>query len=129
MEREGHLTKLGIDMELDERVSCSMSVANGRVNVVSDNAIINATINHGINLAELAKLINDVRNAMGDDLSSEDTETINVSLKSLETELQQEKPRADIVRNKFAAIQAIESTEFSAAVVHLFQFVSDARRT
>ena len=122
---EGHLTKIGIDMGLDESVNYNISVTNGQVNVASDNAVINATINNGINLAELATLINNVRRTIASDLSPEDTESINGSLELLETELKQESPRKSVIRSVFTALQAIKSTtEFSAAVAELIQFAS-----
>jgi hypothetical protein len=44
---EDYLTKVGIDMGLDENVV--WNVCGGQVNVASGNATINATQNNGIN--------------------------------------------------------------------------------
>jgi hypothetical protein len=123
---ESHLVKIGIDMGLDETTKYNISVTNGQVNVANDNAIINATINNGIEQEQLLKLINDVRKVVPLELSSDDTASIKGSLELIETELKQDKPRKNIVQSAITALKAIKSTtEFSASVATLLQFVSN----
>ena len=124
---EGYLTKIGIDMGVDETVNYNISVVNGQVNVAHDKAIINATINSNFNHDELAKLINDVRAAMNKELPAEEKESVNDSLELVESELNKEKPRKGVIQLALNALKAIKSTaEFSAAVAVLIQFVSAA---
>lgn len=70
---EGHLTKIGYEMGMDEKMY--WNVSGGQVNVAGDNATINATQNNGIQSDELDKIVK----AIMDNVSSvnkEDAETI-----------------------------------------------------
>ena len=122
---EGYLTKIGIEMGLDENVNYNITVTNGQVNVANDNATINALINNAIDQSELLRLINEVKKAKTSEFSTEEIESINGSLELIESELKQEYPRKSIVHAAMTALKAIKSTvEFSAATATLIQFIS-----
>lgn len=54
---ESFLTKIGIDMGIDEKITYSITVQNGQVNIANDNATITATNTIGIDTTQLAELI------------------------------------------------------------------------
>ena len=73
---ECYLTKIGIDMGLDEKAFYSITVENGQVNISNDNSTINATNTvNGIDVANVSELIQVVRNS-ADSLSEDDEETL-----------------------------------------------------
>ena len=77
---ERYLTKIGIDMGIDEKITYSIIVENGQVNIANDNSTISAisTINK-IDTEKLTKLIEDIKGNAGG-LSKEDEETLVSSL-------------------------------------------------
>ncbi|MEZ4358453.1 MAG: hypothetical protein R2876_07595 [Eubacteriales bacterium] len=120
---ERYLTKIGIDMGMDESVRYSITVSNGQVNIANDNATINATNNSGIDSERLSLLINAVKTELNS-LSSADQESASDSLAVIEQELQTEKPRKNFIRTALSGLEILKgSTEFGAAVVTLVTFV------
>ena len=121
---EGYLTKMGIDMGIDESVQYNITVNNGQVNLASDNAVINATVNNRINQADLKSLLDKVIAVSNTELTDEEKITVSESLEVIHSELQQDKPKKTVVRGILNTLQAIKgTTEFSAAVVALVQFI------
>jgi hypothetical protein len=121
---EGHLTKIGIDMGIDDTTRHTITVNNGQINLASDNAVINATINNGINQAELKVLLDKVIAESKMDLSDNDQVAVQKTIAVVEQELSQDNPKKTVLRNILAGLQAIKgSVEFCAAVVDLMQFV------
>ncbi len=121
---EGYLTKVGIDMGIDETVKYNITVHNGQVNLASDNAIINATANNGVNLSELQGLLDRVISESKTNLSEDDTTVVSESVEVIQQELKQDKPKKTILRGVLSTLQGIAGTaEFLAAVAALVQFV------
>jgi len=121
---EGYLTKMGIDMGLDESVRYNITVHNGQVNLASDNAVINATVNNGINQTELQTLMDKVVSTSKLDMSVDDQTTVLESAEVILNELQQDKPKKSVVRGIVTTLQGIKgTTEFAAAVTVLAQFI------
>ena len=83
-----YLTKLGIEMGLDENVKYDISVKNGIVNVASDGGTINATntINNGIDQEKLNFLIEAVKQSAAE-IDQGEFEIINESLGLIKEEL------------------------------------------
>lgn len=119
---ERYLTKIGIDMGLDERITYSIS-NNGQVNIAKDNATINAIINTCVDCDKLGKLIADVQKAaIG--MPEDDKATLSDSLEVLDEQLKNEKPRKSFIRTAINGIKHLKWTaEFAAAVTALVQFV------
>ena len=93
---EGHLTKIGYEMGMDEKMY--WNVSGGQVNVASNNATINATQNNGIQSDELDKIVK----AIMDNVSSvnkEDAETIADSVNMIKDELLKPEPKRAIISN------------------------------
>lgn len=121
---EGYLTKMGIDMGLDENVKYNITVTNGQVNVATDAATINAIVNNGVDGEKLQNLLAEVLKACSVGLSEEDAETVHGSLEVIQEELTKPKPRKGFIQTAITALNAIKGTaEFAAAVVALVQFV------
>ena len=120
---ERYLTKIGIDMGLDDKNTYSITVTNGQVNIASDSAIINATsIVNAIDTSLLSELIENIKEE-SEPLSKEDKETLANCLDVVEEELKSDVPRKGFVKTAIAGIKAIKgTTEFAAAVAALVQF-------
>ncbi len=120
---EDYLTKIGIDMGIDEKTKYSITVNNGQVNLASDNSTINANqLNNGIDLQILKALVNNVKNEMS--CNEEDAQIINDSIEVIETELAQPTPKKNLLRIALSGIKTIKGTaEFGAAILALYQFV------
>ncbi len=110
-------------MGIDEKITYSITVSNGQVNIASDNATIMATNNAGINQAQLDTLISNVRIASSG-ITGEDAETLSDSLEVIEEQLKSNKPKRSLIRTAIAGIKALKGTaEFAAAVTALIQFI------
>ena len=120
---ECYLTKIGIDMGVDETIMYNITVHNGQVNVANDTAVINATNNLNTDSANLAALMQAVRDT-AINLPAEDMETVSDSLETIETEVVSATPKKGLLRIALNALQAMKGTvEFGAAVAALVEFV------
>lgn len=122
---ECYLTKIGIDMGLDEKKTYTITVHNGQVNVANDNATITAVNNGGVDRETLTALIQNVQVATRD-LSPQDIEMVSDSLETIETEATSNHPKKGLLRIAIEGIKAIKGTaEFGAAVTTLIQFLQN----
>ena len=121
---ETFLTKVGIEMGVDEHVTYNVNIENGQFNVANDNATINATLNNGVDFEKLEALLKGVLdNCNG--LSEEDTEAVQENLEVIKSELNEPKPKKSLLKTAMIGLKLIKgTTEFSAAVITLVQFVS-----
>lgn len=119
---ERYLTKIGIDMGVDEKIVYSITVQNGQVNIANDSAIITATNTIGIKTEQLLDLIRAVKNAASD-LSADEEEVLDSSLEVIQEELKNGEPRKSFLRTAFVSLKALKGTaEFAAAVTALIEF-------
>lgn len=120
---ESYLTKVGIDMGVDEKVTYSINVKNGQVNIASDNASITASNSIGIDNEQLNKLIGNIM-ANSTDLSDEDSETLTDSLEVIKSEIVETTPKKSMIKTAIAGLKAIKGTaELGAAIAALVQFI------
>ena len=113
---ERYLTKVGIDMGLDDKITYNVTAKDGQVIIATDHAHVTATNTVGTETGELAKLIAAVREA-SEGLNSEEQETVADSLEVIEVEASAEKPRKGMLKTAIAALKNINSiAEFSTAV-------------
>jgi F0F1-type ATP synthase epsilon subunit len=120
-----YLTKLGIEMGLDENAKYIISVDKGMVNVASENATINADniVNSPIDEKKLAELLDQVRQT-SPTVNPEEIEKINESLEVIKDELAKAQPKKTVVKLALGVLQGIKgSTEFLAAVATLATYV------
>lgn len=93
---EDYLTKVGIDMGLDENVV--WNVNGGQVNIASGHATINATQNNGVNGKELDDIIRGIMENLSD-LKKEDADEIADIVEMAKDELKKPEPRVSRLRN------------------------------
>jgi len=125
---ESYLTKIGIDIGMDENTTYSITVNNGQVNLATDNAMIKAVQNNRVDVDHLKALLEAVRKEIGDNLSLEDTDTANESLEAIESELSQTIPKRSLLKTAIKGLTTLKSTaEFGAAVAALAEFISNAK--
>lgn len=121
---ERYLNRIGIDMGIDEKITYSITVENGQVNIANDNSTINATntVNR-LDPEKLTKLIGDIKNeAKG--LSEEDEDILVSNLEVIKEELKAPSPRKSFLKTAISGLKIIKgTTEFAAAVTALLQFI------
>ena len=121
---ESYLTKVGIDMGIDEKNVYNVTVQNGQAIIANDNSSVTATTNIGVAANDIEQLIAAVRTKMDTLVSDEDKETVSESLEVIEAEVVSERPKKSMIRTAIASLQAIKGTvEFGSAVATLIQFV------
>lgn len=121
---ECYLTKVGIDMGLDDKVVYNVTVHNGQAIIASGNATVTASNNVGIGGEEFAKLIENVR-ASSETLTPEEKETVADSLEVIESEAPAEKPKKGMLRTALTTLKAVKGVaEFCAAVASLAEFIA-----
>lgn len=119
---ERYLTKIGIDMGVDEKNVYSITVQNGQVNIANDSAVITATNTIGIELEQMLDLIRAVKNAASD-FSTDEEETLDSSLEVIKEEIESGKPRKSFLRTAINGLKTLKGTaEFAAAVTALIEF-------
>jgi hypothetical protein len=120
---ERHLTKVGIDMGVDEKIVYNVTVEKGQAIIATEGSTVNATNQVGTDGDELAKLIAAVQAATGS-LAPEDKEAVTESLEVIAAEVSAEKPKKSMLRTALATLNTIKSVaEYGAAVASLIQFV------
>ena len=121
---ESYLTKVGIDMGIDEKNIYNVTVQNGQAIIANDNSSVTAITNIGATANDIEQLIAAVRTKMDTLTSDEDKEAASESLEVIEAEVISEKPKKSMIKTAIASLQAIKGTvEFGAAVAALIQFV------
>lgn len=101
---EEYLTKVGIDMGLDENVT--WNVSGGQVNIANDNSTINASQNNGISSDELNIIITEIKSNL-DGLSVENKETLIDSIEMIQEEIVKAEPKGKIISNGIKLIAPI----------------------
>mgnify|MGYP001041804461 CR=1 FL=1 len=118
------LTKIGIDMGIDEKNIYNVTVQNGQAIIASDNSSVTATTNIGETASDIERLINAVRTSMNTLTSDADKETASESLEVIEAEVASEKPKKSMIKTAIASLQAIKGTvEFASTVAGLIRFI------
>lgn len=121
---ERYLTKVGIDMGLDDKITYNVTVQNGQAIIATDNATVTATNNVGVDVDKLSKLIADVRLASSS-LTPEEQENVADSLEVIEAEASADKPKKGMLRTAIATLKSIKGIkEFGEAVVALTECVN-----
>lgn len=121
---ECYLTKVGIDMGLDDKITYNVTVENGQSIIATDNANVTATNTIGADTVELAKLIADVR-VLSEKLSSKEKETVSECLEVIQAEVSSDKPKKSMLKTAITTLKNINGiAEFGEAVIALSEFVS-----
>ena len=124
---EAYLTKIGIDMGVDNQIVYNITVKNGQVNIANDQASITASsVVNTIDIHELEELINEVRKKaeIENALTDYEKEALYSSLEVIEQEATTQEPRKSVVKTAITLLKTIKGTvEFTAAVMTLIQFL------
>ncbi len=104
---EGYLTKIGIDMGVDETVKYDITVNNGQVNVANDNATIHATSNHYGQQIELDKLVSAIKNADLSMFNEEEQQTLLDNVEIVQEQLGSNEPKKGFIRTAMAGISGL----------------------
>ena len=119
---EKFLTKVGIDMGIDETKVYNVTVQNGQAIFAGDNSTVTATNTIGVDANELSKLIDAVKNCSSA-LLNEERETVTECIEVIGTEAVSAKPKKAFLKTALNTLKAIKGTaEFAAAVTALIQF-------
>lgn len=121
---ERYLTKVGIDMGLDEKIVYNVSVENGQAIIATDGSTVNATNQVKADLDGLEKLIAAIKEN-ADVLDVDSREAAYESLEVIETEAAAEKPKKSMIKTALGTLKAIKGTvEFGASVAALADFIA-----
>lgn len=122
---EQYLTKIGMDMGMDEKITYNISVKNGQVNIANDNSRLEATNNVSSVSDELNDLINNIRFlSEKQELSDEEKNILDCNLENISEEFKRDEPRKKFLESSVSVIKVIKGTaEFGAAITALIQFI------
>lgn len=122
---EQYLTKIGMDMGMDEKITYNISVKNGQVNIANDNSRLEATNNVSSVSDELNDLINNIRFlSEKQELSDEEKNILDCNLENISEEFKRVEPRKKFLESSVSVIKVIKGTaEFGAAITALIQFL------
>lgn len=118
---ERELTKVGIEMGIDERVTYSIAVENGQVNIAQDHSVIHAE--NMIGGSHINSLIESVKTAASE-LTEEEKEDVFASLEIIKKKANSEKPDKGFLRMAMHTLKHIKGAgEFTEAVSSLIEFL------
>lgn len=126
----GYLTKIGIEMGIDEEVNYMITNNGGQVNISKDTSTLNAVQNIGTKSDELASLVGEINKILSSsDIPKEEKEIIGDTIETIQSELQNDTPKKGLVRSCIAglksAISAIPTAiELSENITKLIEYVS-----
>ena len=121
---ERYLTKIGIDMGLDEKTTYNITVNQGQVNIASDNSVINATNCFGIDEGKLNELIKAIK-VCSSEIIGEEKEILESNLEVIEEEIKSQKPRKGFIKSAITWLKGLKcSVELATAITSLISFIS-----
>lgn len=122
---EQYLTKIGMDMGMDEKITYNITVKNGQVNIANDNSRLEATNKVSSVSDELNNLINNIRVlSENEELTDEEKNVLDCNLENISEEFKKDEPRKKFLESSASVIKAIKGTaEFGAAIIALIQFL------
>lgn len=126
----GYLTKIGIEMGIDEEVNYMITNNGGQVNISKDTSTLNAVQNIGTKSDELASLVGEINKiSSSSDIPKEEKEIIGDTIETIQSELQNDTPKKGLIRSCIAglksAILAIPTAiELSENISKLIEYAS-----
>lgn len=95
----GYLTKIGIEMGIDEEVNYMITNNGGQVNISRETSTLNAVQNIGTKSDELINLVEEInRLLMVSEISDEQREIIGESVESIHNQLQEANPKKGLIK-------------------------------
>lgn len=123
---ENYLTRISIQMGLDEKTNVNVkiensSLNNAQVNVAAENSSI-VTNQNMCDTEQLEKLISNLLSTVGD-MNDNDKQTVDDCVETIAT-IKEDNPKKGIIKMALSTLKGIcGTTEFAAAVVAIVQFV------
>lgn len=111
---EEYLTRVGIDMGLDEAVT--FNVTGGQVNIANDTATINATQNNGTEVNELGDIIRGINDSLSG-LSENKREEVAGAIDIIQEELVKAEPKVGKLRLATSTLAQIISIANGAPIL------------
>ncbi|GHV14319.1 hypothetical protein FACS189491_10480 [Spirochaetia bacterium] len=98
-------------------------VNNGQFNFATDNAVIHAAQNNGLNNQKLGTILTNLLQKIPASITEQEKEQITESVDFIRTEAQKKQPKKNMIKTALSWLQAIKgSAEFAAAVTTLYVF-------
>lgn len=117
---ESYLTKIGIDIGLDEKIEMNIS----QMNVANNGSYISATNNY-INIEHVEELVANIEKEVNSLDSEDDIKLVQDSIDVIKEEIKSEKPKKSVLNVALNTLKGIKGTaEFSAAVIAIIEFIS-----
>ena len=126
----GYLTKIGIEMGIDEEVNYMITNNGGQVNISRDTSTLNAVQNVGTKSDELVSLVGEINKILSSsDIPKEERETIGDAIETIQSELQNDTPKKGLIRSCIAGLKSVISAiptaiELSENITKLIEYVS-----
>lgn len=126
----GYLTKIGIEMGIDEEVNYMITNNGGQVNISRDTSTLNAVQNIGAKSDELVSLVGEINKILSSsDVPKEERETIGDAIETIQSELQNDTPKKGLVRSCIAGLRSaiLEipiAIELSENITKLIEYAS-----
>lgn len=115
--------KAEAEEENNKRNLQNINISGNQVNIATNNSAITATQNNGINSDELNKLIQNIRNNIPEELSSEDKADVNESLDIIQEELLSNEPNTKVIKSQFNVFKRIDvGVKFLSSCASLLTF-------
>ena len=120
---ESYLTKIGIDMGVDETVKYNISVQTGQVNIAENNSSITATSSIRMNNDQIDRLIEKIKD-ISKNMPKEEKELINGHLNTIKSEMEKQTPEKSLLKTTISTLKYIKSgTEFLETVKELEELI------
>ena len=120
---ESYLTRVGIDMGVDEKAVYNVTVHDGQAIIATEGSTVTATNTVALSGGDLDKLLDAVRLA-SQSLSHEEQEEVAESLEVIEAEAKSEKPKKSMLKMALKTLKGFKSVaEFVTAVGGLATFL------
>lgn len=122
---ESYLTKVGIDMGMDDNVTFNVNVDNNSQSIIAmDNASVTAVNQNGIDANGLNGCINNIRDAAVS-LNPNERSDVEESLEVIEEESAKQNPKKSLLKTALKTLKDIkEPVEFVSEVIALGKFLA-----
>lgn len=126
----GYLTKIGIEMGIDEEVNYMITNNGGQVNISKDMSTLNAVQNIGTKSEELINLVEEINKLVkSSEVPDEQREMIEESVDTIKNELQADSPKKGLIKSCITGLKATvlgipTAIELCISINEFIEFVS-----
>ena len=103
----GYLTKIGIEMGIDEEVNYMITNNGGQVNISRDRSTINATQNIGAQSDDIVRLVGEINRLLSTlEVPQEQKEIIGDSVETIKNEMQSISPKKGLIKTCITGLKS-----------------------